>query len=90
MSYYKWLNFNFGFASESKRRPIIRDKPKDGSVDVTLAPILQHHTIDSLTVKEFYLSKDDPVIQSCQSNRQGDPLPEGWFDTTSDWEHLFV
>ena len=40
MSFYKWLNkwlnFNFGFAGESKHRPIIRDKPEDGSVDVTL------------------------------------------------------
>ena len=92
MSFYKWLNFNFGFAGESKHRPIIRDKPEDGSVDVTLAIVLQHHTVDGtedgLTVKEFYLCKDDPVIQSCQSNRLGDPLPAGWFDTTSDWEHV--
>ena len=55
MSFYKWLNFNFGFAGESKHRPIIRDKPEDGSVDVTLAPVLQRHTADgsedSVTVK---------------------------------------
>ncbi|KAF3948040.1 hypothetical protein CMV_025910 [Castanea mollissima] len=84
--------FHFGFAGESKHRPIIRDKSEDGSVDVTLAPVLQHHSANSsegsLTVKEFYLCKDDPVIQPCQSNRLGDPLPAGWFDTTSDWEHV--
>uniref|UniRef100_A0A7N2MHQ9 Uncharacterized protein n=1 Tax=Quercus lobata TaxID=97700 RepID=A0A7N2MHQ9_QUELO len=96
MSFYMWLNkrlnFNFGFAGESRHRPIIRDKPEDGSVDVTLAPVLQRHIADgsedSVTVKEFYLGKDDPVIQSCQSNRLGDPLPAGWFDTISDWEHV--
>lgn len=84
--------FHFGFAGESKHRPIIRDKSEDGSVDVTLAPVLQHPTANSseggLTVKEFYLCKDDPVIQPCQSSRLGDPLPAGWFDTTSDWEHV--
>uniref|UniRef100_A0A7N2MIW2 TIR domain-containing protein n=1 Tax=Quercus lobata TaxID=97700 RepID=A0A7N2MIW2_QUELO len=70
----------FEVGGESKHRPIIRDKPEDGSVDVTLAPVLQHHTADGnedgLTM-EFYLCKDDPVIQSCQSNRLGDPLPAG-------------
>ena len=91
MSFYKWLNFNFGVGGESKHRPIIRDKPEDGSMDVTLAPVLQHHTADGnedgLTM-EFYLCKDDPVIQSCQSNRLGDPLSAGWFDTITDWEHV--
>ncbi|XP_050254830.1 TMV resistance protein N-like [Quercus robur] len=36
---------------------------------------------------EFYLCKDDPVIQSCQSNRLGDPLPAGTF-TFRDNERL--
>ena len=72
MSFYKWLNFNFGFASESKHQPITRDIPQDGSVNVTLAPVLQHHTADSfedgLTVKEFYLCKDDPVCREFNQN----------------------
>lgn len=40
-------------------------------------------------VKEFPEHADDPVIQSCQSNKHGDPLPAGSHDSTSsDWEHV--
>jgi hypothetical protein len=84
---------HLGLAGERIHWPIIRDRSEDGSMDVELGPVLLHHTAssteDKLTVKEFHLRRDDPVIQSCPSNGLGDPLPGGWYDSgSSDWEHV--
>ena len=84
---------HLGFAGERIHRPIIRDRSEDGSMDVKLGPVLQHHTAssteDKVILKEFHQRGDDLVIQSCPSNGLEDPLPAGWYDSTSsDWEHV--
>ncbi|KAF5442636.1 hypothetical protein F2P56_035275 [Juglans regia] len=85
--------FHLGFSGEKNHQPISSERSEDGSVDVKLGPVLQHRTAnspeDKLTVKEFHLREDDPTVQSRHSNRLGDPLAAGWYDSSSsDWEHV--